>query len=343
MSMIRLKEVAAEAGVSISTASSALRGLHIVRPGTKERVEAAARKLGYQKNSAAAVLSSLQNRDSQKAVLIAWLTADESTLSASSKAGARAAAEGDGVRIEFHHVNKPKELASVMRILTARGCDGVVLGRGMSTVVDNATWAGFSVVSIEESLFEEGFDVVRSSLFRSTLEILRQIKDAGYQRIGICLREHAPQHPDDEARLGAVMAFQTYNLKSSDRIPLKRIPFAQSSPERLLVDWVRKYTPDVVLSFSGAELWYLRAGEFSVPDDLAYVALHVKLTERGLLAGYQENLEVYPKYAVQILLEKIRHGIRGLSSHPKQTLVLPPLFPGASCPRLKPCGCDDEK
>jgi hypothetical protein len=122
---------------------------------------------------------------------------------------------------------------------------------------------------------------------------------------------------------------------------MKRISFSHASPERLLIDWVRKHTPDVVLSFSGAELWYLQDDGFSVPDDLAYVALHVKLTERGLLAGYQENLEVYPKYAVQILLEKIRHGIRGLSNHPKQTLVLPPLFPGASCPHLQPRNCDE--
>lgn len=334
MSVIRLKEVASEAGVSISTASSALRGLRIVRPDTQAKVEAAARKLGYQKNSAAAVLSSLQHRGSQKAVLIAWLT--DSTFSAGSKAAARVAAEDAGVKIEFYILEKPGELTSVMRILTARGCDGIVLGRGMSAVIRDADWSGFSVVSVEEILFEEGVDVVRSSLFRSTQEILRQIKAAGYQRIGVCLREHEPQHLDDETRLGAVVAFQTYNLSRLECIPLKRIPFSHPAPDRALVDWVRKYSPDVVLGFSGAELWYLQSGGFSVPDDVAYVALHVNLTDRGSLAGYQENLEVYPKYAVQILLEKIRHGIRGLSDHPQQTLVLPPLFPGSSCPRLKP-------
>jgi hypothetical protein len=177
--------------------------------------------------------------------------------------------------------------------------------------------------------------VVRSSLFRSTLDILRQVKKAGYGRIGVCLREHEPQHPDDEARLGAAVAFQTYDLKRAEHVPLKRILFGDPNPVGEIALWVERYQPDVVVGFSNVELHHLRAGGFSIPEDLSYVALHVNISDRGAMAGYQENLEVYPKYAVQILLEKIRHGIRGLSDHPQQTLVLPPLLEGASCPLLK--------
>jgi LacI family transcriptional regulator len=335
MSVIRLKEVAAEAGVSVSTASSALRGLHIVKPETRERVETAARKLGYHKNSAAAVLSSLQTRDHRKAILIAWLSAKDAP-SAVSRAGACSAAEKAGVRIDFCDVESPASLQSTLRILEARGCDGIVLGRGMSPVVNGVDWTGFSVVSTEESLFEKGIDVVCSSLFRSTIDILRQVKQAGYRRIGICLREHDFQHPDDETRLGAAMAFQACDLQASERVPLQRLSFSQPDSGPALVDWVKKNSPDVVVGFSDVDLWHLQSGGFSVPKDLAYVALHVSPSNRGMLAGYQENRSVYPQYAVQILLEKIRHGVRGLSGYAKQTLVLPPIFEGASCPALHP-------
>ncbi|VGO15065.1 Catabolite control protein A [Pontiella desulfatans] len=333
MSVIRLKEVAAEAGVSIATTSMALNGSSAVKPDTRIRVEAAARKLGYQKNSAAAVLSSSQNRNSRKSVFIAWLTAG--TLSSSGRLeGAFREAEKLGVQMEFCNIRRSNDLKAVIRSLYARGCDGVVLGRGMALIAGQEDWSRFCIVSVEEGLFEEGVDVVRSSLFRSTYELLWRVREVGYKRVGVCLREHDPLHPDDATRLGATLAFQTAEMAHAERIPPKRISLMHCKIAEELIPWVRKYQPDVVIGFSGAELWALRDGGFPVPEGLAYVALHVLAAERGPLAGYQDNLEVYPPYAVRVLFEKIRHGVRGLSDHPQQTLVLPPLLQGESCPRL---------
>jgi DNA-binding LacI/PurR family transcriptional regulator len=333
MGVIRLKEVAAEAGVSIATASMALRDSPTVKPETRERVAAAARKLGYQKNSAAAVLSSSQSRNSSKSVFIAWLTAGEMS-SRSMPPGAFSEAEKLGVRIEHFNLSRVDELRRVIRSLDARGCDGVVLGRGMSLIAGEGDWSRFCVVSIEESLFEEGVDVVRSSLFRSTYEMLRRIKLAGYKRIGVCLREHRPVHPDDVTRFGATLAFQNVELEKNARVPAKRIFLRTPTLSEELIPWVKKHQPDVVVGFSGGECWALRTAGFRIPEDLAYVSLHVSESERGEFAGYQDNQDVYPPYAVRVLFEKIRHGLRGLSAHPQQTLVLPALLPGSSCPGL---------
>lgn len=56
--MVTLKEVAAKAGVSPSTASGALRGLDFVRPDTAERVLKAAQELNYTANVSARALRS---------------------------------------------------------------------------------------------------------------------------------------------------------------------------------------------------------------------------------------------------------------------------------------------
>ncbi|MBT1161889.1 LacI family DNA-binding transcriptional regulator [Bifidobacterium sp. SO1] len=56
--MVTLKEVAARAGVSPSTASGALRGLDFVRPNTAERVLKAAQELNYTANVSARALRS---------------------------------------------------------------------------------------------------------------------------------------------------------------------------------------------------------------------------------------------------------------------------------------------
>src|SRR5581483_10580897 len=57
----RLADVAAEAGVSLSTASRALHASELVKPATRRRVEAAARRLGYEPNR---IARSLRTRSS---------------------------------------------------------------------------------------------------------------------------------------------------------------------------------------------------------------------------------------------------------------------------------------
>lgn len=56
--MVTLKQVAAEAGVSPSTASAALRGMDIVRPDTAKKVLETAARLNYQTNLSARALRS---------------------------------------------------------------------------------------------------------------------------------------------------------------------------------------------------------------------------------------------------------------------------------------------
>lgn len=56
--MVTLKQVAQEAGVSMSTASAALRELDIVRPDTSKKVHTAAKKLNYHINMSARALRS---------------------------------------------------------------------------------------------------------------------------------------------------------------------------------------------------------------------------------------------------------------------------------------------
>src|SRR5512139_3088628 len=55
---VTISDVAALAGVSVGTVSKALNGRGSLRPETRDRVQAAARRLGFQANEAARSLSS---------------------------------------------------------------------------------------------------------------------------------------------------------------------------------------------------------------------------------------------------------------------------------------------
>jgi LacI family transcriptional regulator len=67
--MASLKQIARKAGVSIRTASRALRGSGYVGAGTREKVLGAAKELGYRPNRAA---RSLRTRRSYEVAVVAW-------------------------------------------------------------------------------------------------------------------------------------------------------------------------------------------------------------------------------------------------------------------------------
>ena len=339
MSNIRLKEVAAGAGVSVATASAALRGEPSVKAATRQRVEAVAEKLGYRKHSAASVLSSLRQRDHQKSAFMAWLTVFDSANEIRSKwkmfvAPAVAAAQRLGVRFEHHVATGFGEVDRLLCELDARGCDGIVLGDGFYPEIGSLPVHRFSVISIHEGWFARGMDVVRTDQFRSTLMLLRRVQASGARRIGVCMRRHEHMHPDDETRLGAAAYFQNYEVAAKDRLPDLCLPLNQPDAINRFDHWMERYRPEAVVGFNVQEYDYLRWLGYAVPGDVAYAALHVDALERGTLAGCQHNKELVSEYAVRVLYGKICHDIRSLSVHPQETVVVPPILAGASCPQL---------
>ena len=60
--MVRLKDIAARAGVSIMTVSKALRDERDVSPTTRERIQKLARQMGYVPDSAAQGLRAISAR-----------------------------------------------------------------------------------------------------------------------------------------------------------------------------------------------------------------------------------------------------------------------------------------
>src|SRR2546427_7857003 len=79
--MTTLKDVAEHTGLGLGTVSRALSGHPNVRPETRRRVEAAARKLGYQSNGLARALRS--NRSNSIGLIIPDLENEFYTTAAS--------------------------------------------------------------------------------------------------------------------------------------------------------------------------------------------------------------------------------------------------------------------
>ena len=118
----RLSDVARAAGVSLSTASRALADPRLVHPETRERVDDAARMLGYVPHGAARALASRRSRTVGAVVP----TLDNPIFAHSTQALQQALAEaGYTLLLASNEYDTETELR-VTRALVERGVDGLV-------------------------------------------------------------------------------------------------------------------------------------------------------------------------------------------------------------------------
>lgn len=338
MASITIKEVASAAGVSFSTAAAALRGDGWVKASTRERVRLAAEQLGYTRSTYAAMLSSTATAQERRInPAVGWLTAfDQPGETVASMAGRLRQARAEAVRRGwfFHQadVKSEAELVRVAREWRAIGVDAVVLGftRPLNRPM-LFPWEEFVTISTETIRLEEGFDVVRPAHFRSVLELLREMRGRGYRRIGIWLREHKERVIDDDVRLGACTAFQSHDQKASERIPMLRTDFAASLDP--LERWLRRHRPEAVMASLGSDIRLIEQAGLQVPRDLGFAALHVG-NAATRITGVMERSLLAPDAAFEFLEQKLRSGVRGLSSAPKEVIYHTPIVEGRTLPRF---------
>ena len=117
-----LEDVAADVGVSSATVSRALRGFPNVAPSTRERVEAAARRLNYRVDPAASRLA--RGRSSTVAMVVAVL---DSWYFSSVMAGAEAVLAENGYELAMFVIGDEAGRERLLSSSMLRGADGVIL------------------------------------------------------------------------------------------------------------------------------------------------------------------------------------------------------------------------
>lgn len=342
-----IKDVAALAGVAISTVSAAINGDGRVKQETRERVLAAARKLRYQPNRAAAVLASREHSVAMSisGMPIAFLTAMDKSAQANHVAGERTL-EGAKLRAAelgyaFEHVDLTgsRSHASISRSLYMRGVGGLIIGRMWPILPGHLDfeWGHFSVVYCGRDHTDEVRPHgVEYDIFESTLRLIGEIRSRGYRRIGVCARPHSPRLLDDDARLGAVLAAQA-GMPEAERIPPYKgeIQADAGGDAKELIAWVKKHRPDAVVGFNAGDYWILRDGGIRIPEDIGYADLHTHAPVNAGdpdLAGLVQDQAKLGSSAVDMLDQQIRYRHRGLSGAPVSLLTYSAFRDGTSLP-----------
>lgn len=336
---VTVVEVAAAAGFSFATAAAALRGERWVKESTRERILEVAKGLGYRRSEAASLLASRRHRREtpRQEIAVGWLTG-LAVLGAGMRERlkrARRAAEGRGWF--FHHANvgSRDDLERALRRWEAVGVEGIVVGRFTDPrLLGTVSWSSFSVLSSEIDNLERGFDVVRPSHFRAVIDLLALVRERGYERIGIWLREHDAFARDDDTRQGACAAFQARHLPARLRLPILRTPIRiqRTSGLQRAIRYLERERPDALVSLQSVDRGALseRVPEAELPPGFA--ALHVRESDVGGIAGILDREQCMPDAVYRAVEQRLRMGARGLSQHPQEIVFHTPFVDGGSLP-----------
>lgn len=251
-----LRDVAREAGVSLASASYALRGHHTVSAATRAKVAAVAARLGYRVNPQLAAFMQARRtgrsmRTDATVALVhggAMAPAEHDGYFGRCLAGVRALAEERGYVVNAigWDARRDPSAAKLTRLLDQRGIRGLLLmpAGDASRWALPLDWTRFFGVALDLSLVGAPVHHVADHHVADMATALDWIKTRGWVRPGLVLDPLNNQRTL-EMRLGAYLARASHDFPSAP--PVLMLEPSRDREKRLRA-WLRTQKPDVVLS-----------------------------------------------------------------------------------------------
>ena len=313
------------------TVSRALRNQRSISLKTRERVQALARKLGYQPNPLLSIFQAhVRSRHQPRyQATIAWINDSneeghwrKQPYTKGLLDGARARAEELGYRLDeiwldkIEPSNPKKNIARFSRVLRTRGIFGVVLPLAASYQHAFYVWpdVAVAVIGLYHSMaVKEGSaqnlsneNIYHTATFdyfanmRLTCERLRAL---GYKRIGLVISDWLNAHTDTQYS-GSYLAQQRGWPKSEhvtilfeDNINLEPTPSFQK--------WLKRQQPDVVICSQNQAMSWLEKSGLRVPADIGLAHLYLADDVKGW-SGVNPAMTNIGAAAVELVVQQLR-------------------------------------
>lgn len=251
-----LREVAREAGVSLASASYALRGHPTVSAATQRNVAAVAARMGYRVNPQLAAFMQARRvgRSMRTDATVALVHGGPSRPAESASyfglclRGVHAVAEERGYTVDMIRWNAARDPSAsrLGRVLDQRGIRGLLLmpADNVSRWTLPLDWARFFGVALDHSLSGVPTHRVTDHHAADMMTALTQLKAAGRQRPGLVL-DSVNNERTCEMRLGAYLARVHHDFP--DAPPPLLLP-GECDRSGLVRAWLKEHRPDVVVS-----------------------------------------------------------------------------------------------
>lgn len=332
--------VAAKAGVSAMTVSRVFRNSPHVTAETRQKVEAAAKSLGYQPDPHIARLMGLvrgrRTRHSRAVLAVVRDDTPEDELHDAayqymSIEDIRARADKHGYDVtEFWLGRNGLGPARLGQILAARGIEGMLISpqssRYFSAELD---YTGFASATFGYGLISPQLDRASTNMMHGILMAARELEARGYRRIGVAVTQWVDARAD-HTYSGAVLHYQQ-GLAKARRVPLLLLPHNALEPdEDTFCEWVKTNKPDAIISFHEPVAGWLRKRlGLRIPEDVGLVVHDWGPGMEGY-AGIDHRRAHVAAAAVDVVARQLQHHERGVPEVPRQILIPPRFVDGAS-------------
>jgi len=330
------QDIAKRAGVHRATVSMALKGHPNIPKKTRERILKIANELGYEPDPMLSALAAYRNRQRPSAYhgSLAWLVNSAFGFDWRDRTlrphfsdyfeGATAQARRYGFRLEIFDFNAPGMTAArVASILTARGVSGVLLCPQPRPETNlDFPWQKFSVVTFGYSLATPRLHTVSATQYRAMRHAVHELRQRGYQRIGLALDGDHDLRTDHNYLAGYLV--EQHLAGGGTTVPTLSAPYPDHGA---IARWLRAHRPDAIVTGNYHFLDVLRSMGRRVPEDIGVVCPLLPSADTEL-AGVIENSVEIGSVAVDFLIGMIHRQERGIPTNPQRIHVEGRWLPG---------------
>lgn len=323
----RVKDIAAQLGLSSMSVSVALRGMPGVSEATRKRVQACAKRLGYHPDPALSALADYRRRIrpaaafAQLAFVTDYPVKNDRFWSYTNGFfdGAQKRGRQFGYEVVPYWLREggcTRQQAS--SILFNRGVKGLLIAPlPIESGHLDLTWKYFSAVAIGTSLASPEIDYAAFDHHYAMQVVWRELRARGYSRIGFILlnqRSARARHAPLDAYLG-----EQHRLPDQERLP-PLLPTEFSAQE--FWQWFDTNKPDVIITDNTEHFpRILEERRLRVPQDIGVVCYCRFVTHDPTVSGIVQNLEEIGAAAVDRLHTNLLRSAYGLPLHSHGTLT----------------------
>jgi LacI family transcriptional regulator len=331
-----LRDVAAAAGVSKSTAQRALANDPRCSARTREIVQRVAAEIKYVPDPLFAAVGTRRRTRKVHGTPIAYLVA----LSEGKQEGGakyfpwcQERAAELGYRLELIDIAQLEAPKRLWQMLYARGFAGALIGSVRSKfhplLMENNQFPAVCAGRIDHLPYHTARPAIQLGVRRVWDEMIK----LGYRRIGAAIFQHNPPLEDDFSRFSAVVGLQMIDLPHEIPIPPLTSDFNDLTK---FMPWVEQHKPDAIIAFHDGLLFDLRDAGIKVPRDMGFASLHLDEKTDPSISGICENNRLVAISSVNFLDQMIRHGERGLPEAPINLMIEGTWIPGKTlCSQIK--------
>lgn len=322
----RLKDIAAEVGVSTMLVSIALRGMPGVSEETRKKIQACADKMGYQPDPALSALADYRRRKrpassyAQLAYVTnypvkndpAWDFANEFFIGA-QKRGLAFGYEVIPYWLREHNCTQRKASS----ILFNRGIKGLLIAPlpKESDRLD-LTWKCFSAVAIGSSLITPSIDHVAFDHHDGMQIAISKLQQKGYKRIGLLLR-----YPSTRSRHAAFNAYSGHQYRNCAQPPVPPLLQADHSSAEFW-QWYETHKPDAIITDSDSTiLELLKERGLKAPKDVGVACFSRFSTVNTDISAVTQDLQAIGAAAVDRLHTNLLRSAYGIPEHSYSILL----------------------